>query len=218
MATVVGKTSAASGVGTPHASTASGDVLVASMWSDAIGTPITAPDGTWTQVEQLQDSAPANRLSMFYKVLSGAPDATYTFGGPTIGANTMVTLRPGAGETLDSVVSALPASAITGTPAVLASTAIDTTPTPNVVIGSWCADDASTVTSAPATLADGEVVLAGSGSLATYNAVDVNDAAFSDSLTWSTNGTERIAIVAAFKFTAAPSADPYITLTFTPLP
>lgn len=207
MASVFARTSSVSGTVTTPASVAAGDILDCAVWTDGTGVAITAPDGTWTQVEQLQDSGPANRLAVFRKTLSAAPAASYTFGGPTIGGITMTVIRPGAGETLSTVTSSAVASIVGGS-GVLASTAIDTTPTPNVVVGTWCADDASTVSSAPSTLANGTVPAVTSGGLATYDATDVSNAAFSDSLTWSTPGTERIAIVRAYKFTVAgPTID-----------
>lgn len=212
MATIRGSTqnngTATTLVLTPEAGTASGDILVAFLTDDATARTLTAPDGTWTAI-QSYNAGPFSGAS-FYKVLSAAPAANYTFsgfagGGSNVNAGTLTSIALG-GESFNAITSSVANQDVAGT--VQATTAVTGVTDPSILLCAWMGDDSVTVSSAPSGMTLEEAVEPGATlALETYSQVNPGTGSLTKSLTWS-GSTQTIAIAALFDLTA--SAGPTI--------
>lgn len=206
MATIRGSTqnngTATTLVLTPEAGTASGDILVAFLTDDAATRTITAPDGTWTAI-QSYNAGPFSGAS-FYKVLSAAPAANYTFGGfagggSNVNAGTLTTINLGT-DTFSAITSSVANQDVAGT--VQATTAVTGVTDPSVLLCAWMGDDGIAVSSAPSGMALEEAVEPGATlALEVYSQVNPGTGSLTKSLTWN-GSTQTIAIAALFNIDA----------------
>lgn len=199
-------TSSTSGTVTIPTGLSIGDQCVVTAWSDTASATLTPPSSsgdsnTWTQIVMGSESGgAASTIGMWYTTITSVP-ASFTVAGATIGGMTAVAVNPG-GETLGTPSVSTLASSVAAGSGALTSNAVNASADSYTFI-SWTADDASTVSSAPSGMTQEANPAVSLGGLATYSIADANNATYTNTLTWSTSGTERMAGAVSFPYTNA---------------
>lgn len=199
-------TSSTSGTVTIPTGLSIGDQCVVTAWSDTASATLTPPSSsgdsnTWTQIVMGSESGgAASTIGMWYATITSVP-ASFTVAGATIAGMTACAVNPG-GETLGTPSLSTLASSVAAGSGELTSNAVNASADSYTFI-SWTADDASTVSSAPSGMTQEANPAVASGGLATYSIADANNASYTNSLTWSTLGTERMAGAISFPYTNA---------------
>jgi len=199
-------TSSTSGTVTIPTGLSVGDQCVVTAWSDTASATLTPPSSSgdsnsWTQIVMGSESGgAASTIGMWYATITSVP-ASFTVAGATIAGMTACAVNPG-GETLGTPSLSTLASSVAAGSGELTSNAVNASADSYTFI-SWTADDASTVSVAPSGMTQEANPAVASGGLATYSIADANNASYTNSLTWSTSGTERMAGAISFPYTNA---------------
>lgn len=199
------RTAQSSASGTVSAGAAAvGDRVYLFGLSDTASLTLTPPsDGqTWTEIDQGSEvGAASSTLAGWWADMVGSVPANFTVGGGTIAATALFILNPN-GDTLGTPDVPTMTTSIVGGSGAITSPVLNAGAA-SYTICAFSADDQSTITTPPA-LMDEDIGAIGTGcSLALFSAADANDATFSDTLTWSTLGTERMCIGISQPFTVA---------------
>lgn len=187
-------------------SAAVGDRVYLYALTDTASATLTPPsDGqTWHEIDQGSEvGAASSTLGGWYADMVGSVPATFAVGGATIAVTKLFIINPN-GDVLGTPDMPNMTTDITAVVGTITSPVVNATAY-SFSIFAYSADDQSTVAVAPPLLVEDSAVSGTGCSLALYSAADANDATFSDTLTWSTGGTERMCIGLSQPITAAPS-------------
>lgn len=205
-------TSAGSGTVTIPTGLSVGDQCVLAAWSDTASATLTSPasngdSNTWSTVAGGSESGgAASTLYVFRCDSITSVPANFTVGGATIAATVCQAVNPG-GETVGTASNSTLASSVAAGAATLTSNAVNASSDSYTFIF-WSADDTSAITTAPTGMTALSQPTVASGELVGYVIADANNATYTNTLQWTTNGTERMAIGVSWPYTVAgPTID-----------
>ena len=176
--------------------TTTGDYLLAFIQTDATGVTL-VDDSTDFGAAKQQNGTWGASTALFGMLLSGAPDASYTFsytGGADQMLAALVTVQPGGGEVYDSFASTINVDA-TGTATGITSTSITVPAAPSVLLMGFGNDANRTVVTPPADMTVTETVDGSASELIVYYEIDDTPGATTKSIDW--NLAEQMSAIAA---------------------
>lgn len=172
-----------------------GDRVYLFALTDTLNATLVPPaDGqTWTEIDQGSEAGgAASTAGGWWADMVGSVPATFTVTGATIAVTKLFILDPD-GDTFGTPDAPAMTTDITAVVGTITSPVVNAAAV-SFSIFAYTADDQSTVTVAPPLLTEASAVSGTGCSMALYYAENANDATFSDTLTWSTGGTERMCI------------------------
>lgn len=208
------RTATSSTSGTVNAPTglAIGDQVALAAWSDTGGATLTPPsDGnTWVQVAGGSDAGPAATMYVWRCNSIASVVASFTVAGATIGGTICAAVDPG-GDVLDTPSDSTLASSNAGGTSTLTSNAVNASSLSETFIF-WSSDDQTTINTAPSGMTVLSQPAVNLGELVGYAISDANNATYTNTLVWTTNGVERMAIAVSFPYTAGtPPVGPVLS-------
>lgn len=203
-------TSAGSGTCPIPTGLAIGDQCGFAAWSDTASATLTDPSAngdsnTWVLVAGGSESGGAASTLYVWRCdsITSVP-ANFVAAGATIAGTIAWAEVADSGYAFTSASGSTLASSVAAGAASLTSNAVNAGAKSRTFI-IWSADDDSTVSSAPSGMTQEALPTVSGGDLVAYSIADANNAAYTNSLTWSTNGTERMAVGLAWNYTASSS-------------
>lgn len=199
-------TSTASGTVPIPTGLATGDQCVIAAWSDTASATLTSPasngdSNTWTLVAGGSELPAASTLYVWRCDSITSVPANFTVGGATIGGIVCQAVNPG-GETAGTASNSTLASSTVAGSGLITSNAVNASSDSYTFIF-YSADDTSTITTAPTGMTQLSRPTVSAGELVGYVIADANNASYTNSLTWATLGTERMAVAVSFPYTNA---------------
>ena len=195
-------TSSTTGTVTAPTGLTIGDQVALAAWSDTGGATLTPPsDGnTWVQVAGGSDAGPAATMYVWRCNSIASVPANFTVAGATIGGTICAAVDPG-GDVLGTPSDSTLASANSAGVATLTSNAVNAGALSETFIF-WSSDDQTTINTAPSGMTVLSQPAVSLGELVGYAIADANNATYTNTLVWTTNSVERMAIAVSFPYTA----------------
>lgn len=187
-----------------------GDQCTIAAWSDTASLTLTDPSAngdsnTWATVAGGSEvGAASSTLYVFRCNAITTVPATFTVGGGTINGMIAQAINPG-GETPGSPSDSTLATAIAAGAATITSNAVNAS-ADSITFIFYSADDSSAITTAPTGMTVLNQPAPPAGELVGYYIADANNAAYTNTLQWTTNSTERMAVAVSWPYTAGGGA------------
>lgn len=187
-----------------------GDQCVVAAWSDTASATLTSPgangdSNTWATVAGGSEAGAASSTLYVFRCnsITSVP-VSFTVAGATIAGMSAQAVDPG-GETAGTPSDSTLASAVAAGAATITSNAVNASADSYTFIF-YSADDSSAITTTPSGMTALTQPTVASGELAGYFIADANNAAYTNTLQWTTNGTERMAVAVSWPYTAGGGA------------